>query len=98
MVLPDIKRRIITDYGTENQNKIIALINEFGDMFTQVYKEKPSPRIIRCVIRLAEADENKLVHYMEQALRDWRDVIYWAEYDKEDNKGFIGNRRFGTSS
>lgn len=38
---------------------------------------------MRCVIVLAGGDIEKLRHYVEQALMDYRDVIYWAEYDAE---------------
>jgi hypothetical protein len=94
MVLPDIEMRITRDFGNERKAEIIRSVEEFEEKFTGVYKEKPSPRIIRCILQLAEADTDKLSYYLKQALSDWRDVIYWAEYDSEDNRIFSGSRKF----
>jgi hypothetical protein len=92
MVLHDIERRISDDYGNERKCEIIRTIKEFEEKFIHVFKEKLGPRILRCILRLA--DEEKLSHYMKEALSDWRDVIYWAEYDHENNEVFSGNRKF----
>lgn len=42
-------------------------------------------RVARCVLFLAQGDEEKLAHFVTVARTDYRDVIWWAEYDgKED--------------
>ena len=49
---------------------------------TQLLAELPetSPRIQHAVLQLADGDVEKLLHFLKVAARDWRDVVYWAEY------------------
>jgi hypothetical protein len=98
MVLTDIKIRIQRNFGVERTDHIIAQLEEFYEKFSQVYKEKPSPRITRCIIKLSNSDEEKLAHYIKVALSDWRDVIYWAEYDRDGKRVWKGSSRFTSSN
>ncbi|HEY1552483.1 MAG TPA: hypothetical protein VGG28_31865 [Kofleriaceae bacterium] len=41
-------------------------------------------RVARCVIFLAAGDPAKLVQFADAARLDYRDVIWWAEYDGGD--------------
>jgi len=43
-------------------------------------------RISRCVLFLAGGDEEKLTHFVTAALADYRDVIWWAEYDGKEER------------
>ena len=43
-------------------------------------------RVARCVLFLASGDENKLAHFVTAALTDYRDVIWWAEYDGKEER------------
>jgi hypothetical protein len=38
-------------------------------------------RVARCVVFLAGGDPAKLAHFVAAARLDYRDVIWWAEYD-----------------
>lgn len=38
-------------------------------------------RVVRCVFVLGGADPARVEQYAEAARRDYRDVIWWAEYD-----------------
>jgi hypothetical protein len=71
MLLTDISRRVERHYSREllSARRIIAEIEHLG------------PRVVRCVIYLANGDLQQLKHYVEQALIDPRDVMYSAEYD-----------------
>jgi len=93
-ILPDIEHRILHDFGrnriTDIQEKFEVLRRKFSD----IYKEKPSPRIIRCIIHLASGNEAVLDQMIDAVLQDWRDVIYWAEYNEKDKRIFNGNERF----
>jgi hypothetical protein len=66
----DIQRRIIADYGQNNYEVIAQEILQLKDQ-----------RIIRCVLFLAQGNRKKLDRFIRQAQLDFRDVIYWAEYD-----------------
>jgi hypothetical protein len=97
MLPADIRKRIHTDFEPERANIIESDLEEFEIRFVEVYKDKPSPRIFRCLLYLASGDEISLARYSEVALSDWRDIILWAEYDKDQNRVFNGNRRFSFS-
>ncbi|MFW9993946.1 MAG: hypothetical protein ACFFD4_18020 [Candidatus Odinarchaeota archaeon] len=94
MINPDILRKIGCDYGQEKKSMVLAMLEDFTMKFAEIYKDKPGSRIIRCILQLSEGKEEKLTHYIQAALEDWRDVILWAEYDKNDNKIFDGNKKF----
>jgi hypothetical protein len=95
-ILPDIEHRILHDFGRNRITDIQEKFEVFGRKFSGVYKEKPSPRIIRCIIHLASGNEAMLNQMIDAALQDWRDVIYWAEYNERDKRIFNGNKRFST--
>jgi hypothetical protein len=46
-----------------------------------------SPRILRCVLHLAGGSLDRVFHFAEAARLDFRDVIYWAEYEEPDSPG-----------
>lgn len=61
----------------------------FDDAFFILYnmnKIIKNFRVIRCVLHLANGNLNDLEYFIKQALIDWRDIIYWDEYDKSDVK------------
>ncbi|MGY5877180.1 MAG: hypothetical protein RTU30_15620 [Candidatus Thorarchaeota archaeon] len=91
---PDIQIKIRSDFGQEEADDIETKLEKFKVDFLVIYNEDPSSRIIRCILRLAEGEKEKLERYIKAALSDWRDVIYWAECDRDDNKVFDGSRRF----
>jgi hypothetical protein len=43
-------------------------------------------RVARCVMFLAGGDPAKLAQFAAAALLDYRDVIWWAEYDGGETK------------
>lgn len=71
MLLTDISRAVERQYSREllSARRILAQIDYLG------------PRVVRCVIHLAEGDLHRLQHYADQAHLDPRDVMYWAEHD-----------------
>ena len=44
------------------------------------------PRVLRCVLHLAGGDLDLVDQYSESVRQDWRDVIYWAEYDQDESR------------
>lgn len=67
----DIRDKLILDYGEDQYSDTLKILNSVSEL---------SDRTIRCIIFLANGDIEKLNHYTECADRDYRDVIYWAEY------------------
>ncbi|MGI9204211.1 MAG: hypothetical protein ACR2Q3_09385 [Woeseiaceae bacterium] len=43
-------------------------------------------RVARCVLFLAGGDEGRLAHFVTAAHTDYRDVIWWAEYDGKEER------------
>lgn len=43
------------------------------------------PRIIRCILFLADGDFFELKHYLKTAISDPRDVMLYAEYDNNNS-------------
>ena len=75
VLLTDISRAIERQHAQDllAARRIIAEIQHLG------------PRVVRCVLYLADGDLQKLEHFTDQALQDPRDVMYWAEYDRDSN-------------
>ncbi len=51
-----------------------------------IYAAGMGDRIVRCCLALSKGDINLLRHNVTQALNDYRDIIYWAEYDPNDGR------------
>jgi hypothetical protein len=95
LIYHDIKTRIEHDFGHAKVSDVLAKIEEFSHRFEEVYHENVSARIIRCVIKISEGDMDLLDRHIRSALLDWRDVILWAEYDKDGGKRiFSGSQSF----
>jgi hypothetical protein len=95
LIYHDIKSRIEHDFGHAKVLDVLAKFDEFAHRFEKIYHEKVSARIIRCVIKISEGDMDLLDRYIRSALLDWRDVILWAEYDKDGRtRIFSGNQSF----
>ncbi len=73
----DINSKIKQDFGLKQFSVITTLLNLDKDL---------SNRVLRCIIYLAKGNLEKLKHYTECANRDYRDVIYWAEYFEGEDK------------
>lgn len=50
------------------------------------YSGKERLRVIRCIVHLAKGNADSLLHFIDEAAMDYRDVIYWAEYDRNDRR------------
>lgn len=71
----DIKERIETDFG-EKASEVYRIFNKAFERADYL----KSDRIIRCIVFLAGKDIEKLKEYIEVAIFDPRDVMFWAEY------------------
>ena len=71
---PDIVARIQQDFGKDALRDICGLLQPVLD-------HDLGNRVVRCVLVVSHGEIERLRHSVEQALMDYRDVIYWAEYD-----------------
>jgi hypothetical protein len=76
----DIIDKIKVDFGgnsTEAFEKLEKAIQEVDYLQTD--------RIIRCIIFLSKGNLTQLDKYIEAAIFDPRDVMFWAEYENHDD-------------
>jgi hypothetical protein len=81
-VTPDIEARIVADFQEADREEGRAILRLLEDELGGIVP----PRILRCVLFLSAGDMARLVDFADRALNDWRDVIYWAEYDERDHR------------
>lgn len=73
---PDIEERVAADFASADRDEAMAFLRLLEQELEDV---DGRPRILRYVVFLAGGGLGRLAHYADQALRDWRDGIYWAE-------------------
>ena len=73
---PDISERITSDFG-ENATAIFELF----DAAIAKADYLSTPRVIRCILFLADGSLDKLKKMIAAAHQDPRDVMLWAEYE-----------------
>ena len=71
----DVRRRIEREYAGETWFEATRLLSAL-DVET---------RVLRALLWLASGDYPELERFARCAERDWRDVVFWAEY--EDHEG-----------
>jgi hypothetical protein len=81
----DVRARVEKDFSTSAQF-VAAQIEEFIESFCKIYNMQPGDRVLRSIVFLAQGSLDNLQHYFKAALTDWRDVVYWAEYDRNDKR------------
>jgi hypothetical protein len=75
----DINERIKTDFGDKASDAVEILKDAVGK--TDYLNH---PRIIRCIIFLADKNIENLKLHIQTAINDPRDVMFWAEYARCD--------------
>lgn len=82
----DILQRISTDFPAQPAGLIESLLAG--------YRGPECDRVQRCIVHLAQGDSKRLAHFIAVATGDYRDVIYWAEYDTVDQRIHDFNQPF----
>jgi hypothetical protein len=80
LMAPDIEARIATDFRADERGEVRATL----DLLDSELGNDSHPRILRCVLFLAQGDATRLIQMADRTRMDWRDVIYWAEYEEHD--------------
>jgi hypothetical protein len=76
----DIHQQIIHDFQ-DSADKAIEILDKAISQ-TDYLK---TDRVIRSIVFLANGDIDKLKKYIDNAIFDTRDVMFWAEYDNRDS-------------
>jgi hypothetical protein len=63
-------------FPNEDITIILALLDEYG---RESY-ERERERVHIAILQLSEGQSDLLLHYIDRAKQDYRDVIHWAEY------------------
>ena len=79
MLLPeDILERIVADFGSESAAGVTQLLAG--------YRGPEAHRVYRCILHLSAGSIDKLKANVDDAGKDYRDIIFFAEYDRDDNR------------
>ena len=84
----DLLEKIIRDF--ENSDEVVNILESMESKNGLVV----SDRIFRCIDFLAEGDIDKLNQYIELYFKDYRDLIWQAEYDDSEVQKYDFNKSF----
>jgi len=73
----DILQRVHQDFPDEYET-VLQLLDS--------YKGPEQARVVRCIIYLSQGNSDRLLSSLHTATVDYRDVIYFAEYDQHDHR------------
>ena len=74
----DILYRINRDFAADHAQTVIDLLS--------CYNGPERDRVLRCVLHLADGSLERLEASLKTAYMDYRDIIYFAEYDTHDQR------------
>ena len=74
-VSENVWERIKTDFESQVQTEIAEILN--------LYSGSERERVQLCILGLAEGKADDVYSLVDAANRDYRDIIYWAEYAEE---------------
>ena|SRR5438477_6302323 len=60
-------------------SRVLELLDSYG---VESY-ERERERVELAILKLSEGNEDKLREFIAAAKRDYRDVLFWAEYPEE---------------
>lgn len=92
--MPSFTRTHVRTYAAalfpqESPELVLELLDHYG---TEPH-ERERERVHMAILFLSEGKEDALLYYIEHGKQDYRDVLYWAEYDKGDTYKLPQQRR-----
>lgn len=87
----DIWQRVVSDFGQQRADEI------YSDLLARIpsgLANGTRPRHLRCILYLAQGDQERLDRYIEMCLRDTRDVMVGAEYESAADPELVRKRDF----
>ena len=70
----DVRARLLRDYPGETHFEAMRLVEALHF----------DARVLRSIVYLAAGDFEQLERLARRAELDWRDVVFWAEYEDHD--------------
>lgn len=86
----DIISRVKRDFSADQVTSVLARLSS--------YDGKEPARVIRCIVQLSNGSEERLSQNLVTAMADYRDILYFAEYDQEDKRRFDFRKPFPKAS
>jgi HEAT repeat protein len=77
-----VLRRISRDFPPEDREYVIEQLKRYQGDSVQGRK-----RIHLAILKLSEGSKEKVAHLVEIALRDYRDILYWAQLASQKKRG-----------
>jgi hypothetical protein len=74
----DIVDRVAREFPGQKTDVALALLGRISG--------RERERIIRCVLHLSNGSIDRLRECVATAEKDFRDIIFFAEYDEDDNR------------
>ena len=74
-----IKARIERDFPPEYHEKVEALLATYG---TETF-HREQERVLLDILALARGDLKQVEELVDRARKDYRDILFWAEYPAE---------------
>ena len=72
----DVRHRVASEYPGETFFEVVRLVESLG----------LEPRVLRSIVCLAGGNFEELRRYARSAELDWREVVFWAEYEDHDSE------------
>jgi HEAT repeat protein len=77
-----VLRRIGRDFPLEDREYVIEQLKRYrGDSL------KGRKRVHLAILKLSEGSKEKVTHFVEVALLDYRDILYWAQLASQKRRG-----------
>jgi hypothetical protein len=67
------------DFSPEEQDEVLEILSLYG---AQDY-ERENDRVLLAVLNLSKGSKEAVWDYLDRAMKDYRDVLYWSEYPEE---------------
>lgn len=72
----DVMTTVLNLFPSRSAKTVLELLDLYG---VEEY-ERERERVQLAILALSQGNEDKLLHFVEAAKQDYRDVLYWAEY------------------
>ncbi len=84
-IAPDVRRAIAVGFSEADRPAALAALRQ--------YRGPETPRVHRAVLALSAGRLAELEAMIGEANKDYRDVLFWAEYPEESTTGTLRQKR-----
>lgn len=74
----DVEAEVVRSFGSSSLNGILKLLDAYPAEWDNA-DEAGRARVHLAILKLSKGDIARIKHNVEQACKDFRDVLYWAE-------------------